>query len=131
MTDISGYHHVTLTVSDVERSAAWYEQVLGLEVFRRVQQDELSKALLRHPTSGLFLVLVAHGEHAVVGPFSERRCGLDHVGFAVADRASLERWKERLDAAGVERSDVIQGSSGELVAFRDPDNIALEVYTLT
>jgi hypothetical protein len=26
------------------------------------------------------------------GPFSERRCGLDHLSFAVPDRATLDAW---------------------------------------
>ena len=28
---LAGIHHVAITVSDVEASAAWYERVLGLQ----------------------------------------------------------------------------------------------------
>ena len=31
ITEIAGIHHLGLTVSDVERSARWYEEVLGFE----------------------------------------------------------------------------------------------------
>jgi glyoxylase I family protein len=66
----------------------------------------------------------------VPGPFNERRTGLDHLSFAVPDRAALEAWVARLDEHNVVHSDIVSGSTGDLVPFRDPDNIALELYTL-
>lgn len=125
---ITGIHHITLTVTDSEASALWYRDVLGFEITKHVDQNELHKVMLSRP--GLFMVLVSHGEHAEPGPFSERRNGLDHLGFALPDRTALDKWIAVLDAAGVEHSAITQGSTGSLVAFRDPDNVALEFYTL-
>ncbi len=126
--EITGIHHVTLSVNDLEASVDWYSRLLGFEVVKRVTVDGLDKAMLaRGP---LRVTFVNHGAYAVRGPFSERRCGLDHLSFAVPDRAVLDAWVERLDAAGVHRGDVKRGGTGDLVAFRDPDNIALEFYTL-
>ncbi|MEP6478723.1 MAG: VOC family protein [Rhodoglobus sp.] len=126
---IAGIHHVTLTVTDSEASAEWYRDVLGFEITKHVDQNELHKVMISRP--GLFMVLVSHGDQAVPGPFSERRNGLDHLGFALADRAALDEWVAALDAAGVDHSAITQGSTGSLVAFRDPDNVALEFYTLS
>jgi catechol 2,3-dioxygenase-like lactoylglutathione lyase family enzyme len=60
--------------------------------------------------------------------FSEYRVGLDHLAFAVEDRAELDSLVERLQAAGVDtkgvETDVVLG--GEYVAFRNPDNVQLE-----
>ena len=39
MTEISGVHHVKLPVSDVSRSRAWYERVLGFEVVIEFVED--------------------------------------------------------------------------------------------
>ena len=119
---------MTVTVSDAPASAEWYRDVLGFSLLGQVSQNELTKVKLAR--GGLSLILVDHGDKAVSGDFSERRNGLDHLGFAVADRAALEEWSSHLDGAGVEHSPVTQGSSGSLIAFRDPDNIALEFYTL-
>ena len=119
---------MTLTVSDAPASAEWYRDVLGFSVLRQVSQNELTKVALAR--SGLSLILVDHGDRAVPGDFSERRNGLDHLSFAVADQAALESWISHLDSVGVQHSPVTQGSSGFLIALRDPDNIALEFYTV-
>lgn len=124
---IAGIHHVTLSVSDLDRSVAWYRDVLGFEEVRRLSADGLDKAMLVR--DGMVLTFCAHGAKAVPGPFDERRCGLDHLSFAVDGREVLERWAARLDAAGAVRSEIKQATTGDLIAFRDPDNIALEFYT--
>jgi glyoxylase I family protein len=125
---ISGIHHVTLTVTDAPTAAAWYRDVLGFEILREFQADGLHKVMLGR--AGITIVLVHHGDKATPGPFSERRNGLDHLSLAVADRAALEEWAERLEMLGVIHSPIKEGSTGSLIAFRDPDNIALEFYTL-
>ncbi len=126
--EMSGFHHVTLTVTDTATAAVWFRDVLGFTVLREFEAAGLTKAMLTR--DGVTIVLVSHGDKAVAGPFSERRNGLDHLSLAVADRAVLERWKAHLEAAGVVHSPLAEGSTGSLLAFRGPDNIALEFYTL-
>ena len=125
---ISGIHHVTLTVTDSPTAAAWYRDTLGFTILRQFEADGLTKAMLNR--DGVTVVLVDHADKAVPGPFSERRNGLDHLSLAVADRAALEEWQSHLEAAGVVHSPIKEGTTGSLLAFRDPDNIALEFYTL-
>lgn len=129
MPRLSGLHHLSLTVSDVDSSLEWYRRVLGFEVLARRDDGVLAKAMLTDTDRTVTVVLVGHHVAAVVGDFDEHRTGLDHVGFAVADRAELEAWAARLDELGVARGDITAGSTGELIAFRDPDGIALEFYT--
>lgn len=128
LPDIPGIHHVALSVSDLERSVAWYCETFGATVARRWSADGLDRAMIR--IGQVTVTLVHHGEYAVRGGFSERRVGLDHLSFALADRAALDAWVAHLDRLGVVRGPVTTGGSGELVAFRDPDNVALEFYTL-
>lgn len=125
---ISGIHHVTLTVTDAPIAAAWYRDVLGFEILRQFEAEGLTKVMLSR--AGVTIVLVDHGDKATPGPFSERRNGLDHLSLGVADRVALEEWAAHLEATGVIHSPIKEGSSGSLLAFRDPDNIALEFYTL-
>ncbi|MFD0559243.1 catechol 2,3-dioxygenase-like lactoylglutathione lyase family enzyme [Stackebrandtia endophytica] len=128
MAQLDGFHHVSLTVSDLARSVAWYREVLGLTVASVREQPGLRKTMLRDSGASMTLVLVEH-QDLDGDEFSEFRPGLDHLSFAVADRAALSAWRDRLDALGVEHSGVVSGSVGDLIAFRDRDNIAVELYT--
>ncbi len=126
---IVGIHHVTFSVTDLDRTIAWYRDVLGFAELRRLSIGGMDKAMLARES--LTLTLVAHGDKTVPGRFDERRVGLDHLSFAVADESALQDWVRHLDENHVTHSEVTQATAGHLVAFRDPDNIALEFYTLT
>jgi glyoxylase I family protein len=129
---IVGLHHLGLTVRDAEASATWYETVLG---FRRVGRFDApdgarSKVFLRHDGLRVRLGLTQHSD-ADRAPFNETRIGLDHLAFAVADRARLDEWAERLTAAGVPHSPVAPANSipgAAVLVLRDPDNIQRELF---
>lgn len=129
MPDISG-QIVILTVSDVDRSAAWYCALLGAqEAGRHVEPDGRgAQVLLAWPRSGLQLCLVQHA--ADPGTFDEFRAGLDHLEFLVAQRRDLEAWASRLDELGIHHSGVKEPSytANAMITFRDPDNIQLEFF---
>ena len=130
MTDsgaFSGISHLDLSVSDVEASAAWYQRVLGLHRARRSDLPGRTMIVLLHRPSGLIIGLNQHDDMPE-GEFDERRCGLDHVGFTVADRAELEVWQARLVELDVPHSPVADVDSGAALVFRDPDNIQLEMW---
>lgn len=129
---IAGIHHVSLTVTDVEVSAAWYERVLGLEGRggREGQDGDRRRVFLG--SDGL-TTTVALCEHRGSSPdaFDETRVGLDHLSFSVRDHADLKQWHERLLQAGVTCSPPTPSRGVEgalLIVFRDPDNIQLELF---
>ena len=120
-------HHLRLTVADVERSRAFYTEVLG---FRHVM-DLPAGVFLSNGALGLGIGPSPAPERAPAGDrFDEARVGLDHLSFQVASRAELERAARRLDERGVPRGEVTDlGDAFGLyvLAFRDPDNIQLEL----
>ena len=131
---ITGIHHFSPTVSDVEASAAWYERVFSMIrvpiTFAHHEREETGYAvMLIDPASGLGIGL--HHNTANQGEaFDEARTGLDHIGFRVTDRAGLDAWVEKLDGLGVEHSgirDITEPTPFSTVVFRDPDNIQLEL----
>ncbi len=124
---VIGFHHITLTVSDLDRSFRWYNVILGFEAVDRRSEGDLEKVVMTR--RGIRLILVQHHGRPA-GSFDERRAGLDHLSFSVSDNATLDMWKTRLESAGV-TCDEAQGMYGKLIAFRDPDNIALEFYSLS
>lgn len=118
---LSGIRHAGLTVTDLDRSVAWYGRVLGLaEAFREEHPDRTS-AVLRSGPVIVGLVRFTPSE----GPFSPRQVGLDHLCFAVADRDALAAWVQHLDRCAVRHSGVAEMATGPIVNFSDPDGIAL------
>src|SRR3954468_15137055 len=85
---ITGAHHVAFTVSDVERSAAWYSDLLGMATLLSVDDDAVRIRVLAHGESGWIVGLREYRQQPD-REFSEFRTGLDHFAFAVASRAEL------------------------------------------
>jgi glyoxylase I family protein len=130
MAEFLGIHHINLSVTDLERSAAWYIEVLGLTKGWEMEDVEGRgrKFVLLHPGTPLRIVLTAHVANRGES-FSEFHTGLDHIAFTVADRAELEAWRRRFAELGVDHSPIKEGATGWLITFRDPDKVQLEMYT--
>ena len=134
MPVFTGVSHVDLTVRDADRSAAWYERVLGMTSLSEL--PELATpgvaarvATMMNPATGMTFGLVQHdaGED---GEFSEFRIGLDHLSLAVSSRDELDIWVEHLAGCGVPHSAISEMPYGSVVVFREPDNIQLELLAL-
>lgn len=121
---LSGFHHVTLNVTDLPRARDFYEGVLGFEV----DQDFPGRKLrLRVGESKARLVLCPPPGDIDADRFSEYRIGLDHVSFG-ASRADLDRLASSLAAAGIPANLKHDPLGPAVLCFRDPDNIALEFF---
>ncbi|MEX5632971.1 VOC family protein [Parafrankia sp. FMc2] len=119
-----GVSHVGLTVRDLERSCGWYTAVLEWKELVRGRGETTSFAHGVLP-GGLSVVLRQHDESRAE-LFDERRPGLDHLSFSVSERDDLDGLEKRLAAAGAVFTPTQELPFGWLLAFRDPDNIALE-----
>lgn len=128
MPTFSGFSHIALTVTDLERSKRWYADVLGWQPliegtdengirfgFGVLAGGEVGVGLRQHPS-------------AVDGRFSARRTGLDHISFAVGARAELEDWQRQFDNKGVTFSPIVEAPYGAVLSFKDPDGLALEAF---
>jgi glyoxylase I family protein len=122
MPTFAGIDHLSLTVTDLDRSERFYAEVLDFVLLL----DFGYGRMCIHVPTGFFLGLVQHPEGSGE-PFSELRTGLDHLGFAAADRDELETWQARLHAAGVRYTPIRDMQLGHHLNFRDPDDIALEL----
>jgi glyoxylase I family protein len=125
--EFPGLTHVALTVTDLDRSRPWYENLIG------------SPPLIDEDTGAFHHAVWLLGGQTLVGlhqfpdphgsdPFDERQPGLDHLAFACANRAELEQWESRLNELGIENGGVVDAPYGSGLSFRDPDNIALEFF---
>lgn len=120
--------HVAVTVSDLDRSVAWYRALVGTDPVL----DEDTDAGFHHTVflvGGTLIGLHGFPDGVPAGDtFDARRLGLDHIAFGVADRTELDAWRDRLDDLGVAHGDVVEAHYGSGLSFRDPDGIALEFF---
>ena len=118
--------HVALTVTDLSRSVPWYQRLIGADPV--LDEDTGPFRHVVFVVGDTLLGLHEFPEGASGAPFDERRVGLDHVAFACADRDQLVDWQTRLDDLGVPHGSIVDAQYGSGLAFRDPDNIALEFF---
>jgi glyoxylase I family protein len=120
-------HHLRLTVSDVARSRAFYTDIVGFQFVT----DLPSGVFLSNGAVGLGLGPSPDPSRAPASDrFDEARIGLDHLSFSVASRDELERARQLLDERGMphgEVTDLGDAFGMYILAFRDPDNIQLEL----
>ena len=131
---VDAVHHVRLTVTDIERSRAFYDAVLALPVAAEVPED--ADEATRERYGFLFGGVIYHLGDGLLGlrpvaaagdRFDEDRVGLDHLSLRVADRAALHAAAAHLDDLGVAHEGVKDLGRSAVLEFRDPDGIALEL----
>lgn len=127
MPGMLGFSHVSLSVRDRDRSAAWYTDLFGFEVFEQLDEPDYVEAVLLHRPTGTILCLQQHRANAGEA-FDPRRTGADHVAFRIGSREELVEWERRLAGKGVTYSPVVDRDYGSVLCLRDPDGIQLELF---
>jgi len=110
---------VHLTVSDLERSLAYYRKVVGLDV---LEQDADRASLGADSTELLGLV-----EQPGAQP-SDGYTGLFHFALLVPDRPALARWLTHAVRDEVPLTGLSDHYVSEAIYLRDPDRHGIEIY---
>jgi catechol 2,3-dioxygenase-like lactoylglutathione lyase family enzyme len=129
MSDLQSVSHIAFTVTDLARSKEWYTKVLGWQAMYDAEDGGISYSLGTVPGVGIFLTLRHHSTGSGDG-FDPGRTGLDHFAFGVDSRGDLEEWEKRFDEMGVTYTPIVDAPYGHVLNFKDPDNIALELFTM-
>ncbi len=117
--NISSLHHVSLIVSDTDKSLEFYYGILGLETAERPALD-FPGAWLTVGDQQIHLLELPNPDSTDNRP---QHGGRDrHTAFSVRD---LDRVRQRLDEAGIEYS--MSRSGREALFCRDPDGNAIEL----
>lgn len=111
-------NHVALTVSDRDRSAAFYGEHFGLT--ERVHED--GHLLILGAPDGSELAL-STGE-----PVAAALPRTNHFGFRLASEADVRAARERFRAAGVEETEWQDDGRFVRVQVADPDGYRVELY---
>ena len=128
MTSIStgAVNHITLTVTDRDRAREFYTGVLGFKFL----MEYGPKYLFNNGSVILALNLSPDPTRAISNDqFDENRVGLDHVSFNVSSHEVLEQAAQLLDERGISRGEIkdLADLGLYVLAFRDPDNIQVEL----
>jgi catechol 2,3-dioxygenase-like lactoylglutathione lyase family enzyme len=146
VAEVESLQHTGLTVSDLERSVAFYRDVLGFEVFAESErQGGYFAAIVGYPDAHVRMALLRSGgsSHHIelfqyLSPeprtvaLEPRLVGATHVCLIVDDLPALY---EQLAAAGVDTFftapvEIDHGinAGGWALYLRDPDGIILELF---
>ena len=116
--------HVHLQVSDLDRSIAFYRDVMGFDLVQRYgAQAAFLSAGGYHHHIGLNTWSSKGGRPAPKG-----HPGLYHVAFLYPDRKALAAALAQVVAAGVPIEGAADHGVSEAIYFSDPDGNGIEIY---
>jgi glyoxylase I family protein len=128
---LRGLHHLTIIASDLERTIAFYRDLLGLAVVHDGPSDDDPQA--RHVwfgalegDAGRLLSFMQYPElpAGVVGVGSTH-----HFALTVDSAEEQEAWRDYLRDHGVDCSDVLDRGAFRSIYVRDPDGHIVEIAT--
>jgi catechol 2,3-dioxygenase-like lactoylglutathione lyase family enzyme len=130
----SGYAHVRITVTDIARSKAFYDNLFGwptaVDNSAAVGEPGVTSSprafyggvVYQTPSGALFGLrpVAPSGQR-----FDSEHVGLDHVSFAVESRAVLDDARAYFAAQSVEHGEIIDLADAgiAILSFTDPDGI--------
>lgn len=132
----TGFAHVRLTVTDIARSKAFYDQVFGWPTAIDTSDSVDDPGVKDSPEKfyGGTVYQTPQGTLFGLRPvgstgFDAQRTGLDHVSFAVASRADLESAAAALAEVGIKHGEIndLTDAGIAILSFQDPDDINVEL----
>ena len=124
MFQLDGIDHIALAVSDTERSARWYVEVLG---FKRKHDDVWNgrPIFLAKGKTGIAL-FQAHNDAPLVSSKSDH-IGMTHFAFHASEAEFLNAQRD-LKSRGI-NFEFSDHKISHSIYFLDPDGIRLEITT--
>ncbi|RST55564.1 VOC family protein [Variovorax sp. MHTC-1] len=122
--------HLVLNVKDVQASARFYCDVLGMRKRRGGVFNGDTMVFLTFGEQDHDLALVQLTQTAL--PADPRAAGLGHIAFCIGRQVDeLRHFEAHLDRLGIVPEQMVEHLYALSIYFRDPDGNALEVYIKT
>ena len=127
---ITGLHHATLISADLDRTTAFYRDILGLALLREGTNDDDPGA--RHfwfgaDAAGTGGGLVSFLEYATMGAGAQGTGATHHLALAVGSAEEVGAWREYLQSRDIPTTEVYERSGLASVYLRDPDGHIIEI----
>ncbi len=126
--EVFGIEHIDLTVNEVARSRAFYDQVLGELGFRKGENENYIYWSNAHMT----LAIRPASDPNRGAQFDRYRVGLHHIAFRARSRADVDEFhrflvREKITILDTPAEYPQYGQNYYAVFFADPDGIKLEL----
>lgn len=140
LTESSGFAHVRLTVTDITRSKSFYDLVFGRLIAIDASGQVGEPGIENSPVNfyGGTVCRTPHGTRIGLRPVGKEisdseHSGRDHVCFAVASCADLDRAAANLTQGGVQHRQIIDlaGTGIATLSVQDSDNSYSDPNRLT
>lgn len=126
---ITGIHHVTLLVKDLNRSVAFYRNVLGMRLVKQTVNDDDKSA--RHfifgDAEGRPGTLITCLEYPDLDEGKVGRGSTHHFALSVESVEELAAWKGYLEGSGIPTTEVMERGDFSSIYLRDPDGHIVEI----
>ncbi|KJU84178.1 glyoxalase/bleomycin resistance protein/dioxygenase [Candidatus Magnetobacterium bavaricum] len=131
MTRYTAIHHIALVTADMDKTVRFWRDLLGIELAGGMANNEVKQYFFAINDS----CLVSFFQWPDVQPIQEKDAGrpvagniaFDHICLEVSDDNELWALKDKLDAADIWVSEVIDNGFIHSIFTFDPNGIAVEV----
>ena len=128
---ITGLHHITLISGNLDRSTAFYRDLLGLRLVEAGMNRDDPNA--RHfwfgDADGQPGTLVSLFEYPNMERGSVGVGATHHFAFGVGTEDELDGWRRYLESRGVPCTEVLEREFFKSIYLRDPDGHIVEIAT--
>lgn len=128
---IAGIHHITLICESLERSTAFYRNLLGMRMVKQTVNDDDHEArhLIFGDEEGKPGTLVTCLEYPQLDKGTVGTGSTHHFALAVETEEELRAWRDYLNAQGAACTEVLDRELSKSLYLRDPDGHLVELAT--
>ena len=128
---ITGIHHITLLVSNLERSLAFYRNLLGMRLVKQTvnEDDKSARHFVFGDADGRPGTLITCLEYPDLDEGRVGRGSTHHFALSVESVEELAAWKQYLQEKGIPTTEVMEREDSRSIYLRDPDGHIVEIAT--
>ena len=132
---IQGLHHYAWRCRNAEETRRFYEDLLGLPLAHVIKADTVPSTGAADPYvhlffefgDGSYIAFFDLGDETACVPDPETPSWVNHFAMQVGSLDELEKWKDRLDRAGIDVVGITDHGFVKSIYFFDPNGIRLEI----
>lgn len=128
---IAGIHHITLICKSLERTSAFYRNLLGLRMVKQTtsEDDRDARHLFFGDNDGNPGTLITCLEYPDLEEGTVGVGSTHHFALIVRDDEELQGWRDYLTAQGAPCTEVMDRTFFKSIYLRDPDGHIVELAT--